>query len=193
MNTSLVFGILSGLLSALCYPPYIVAILKGKAKPERASWLIWTVLTAMGFFSQLAIGATHSLWLPGVQGVGVIIVLLLSIKYGYGGLMRRDVTTLLAAGVTLLLWYFTKSPTIAVYLVVLIDGMGAWLTVAKAYEHPETETMITWALSGTAGVCALIAVQSLDPELLSYPLYIMTANYAVVAAMILGRRKRRVV
>lgn len=190
MTTSLVFGVLAGVLSALCYPPYISAILKGKAKPERASWLIWTVLTAMGFFSQLAVGATHSLWLPGVQGVGVVIVLMLSIKYGYGGLMRRDVMTLIAAGITLLLWYFTKNATIAVYLVVLIDGMGAWLTVAKAYEHPETETMITWALSGTGGVCALIAVQSWNPELLSYPLYITLANYAVVAAMILGRRRK---
>lgn len=190
MNSAVIFGILSGIFSAISYPPYIVAMLKGKAKPERASWLIWSVLTAMGFFSQLAVGATHSLWLPGVQGVGVIIVLLLSIKYGYGGLMKRDRVTLLAACATLLLWYFTSNAVLAVYLIVLINGMGAWLTVAKAYEHPESETMITWALSGTGGLCAILAIQGWNPELLAYPLYIMAANYAVVGAMIFGRRER---
>ena len=144
----------------------------------------------MGFFSQLAAGATNSLWLPGVQGVGVIVVLILSIKYGYGGLLRRDVMTLFAAGATLVLWYFTKNITVAVLLIVLIDGMGVWLTVVKTYEHPETETMITWVISGTAGVCALLAVQVWNPVLLLYPLYIVIGNYAIVAAIIFGRRRK---
>lgn len=61
-----VFGWLSGILSALCYVPYIRGILKHEVKPERASWLIWSVLTVLGFLSNLAIGATNSLWLPAV-------------------------------------------------------------------------------------------------------------------------------
>ncbi len=91
---------------------------------------------------------------------------------------------------TLLIWYFTDNAIIAVYLTVLIDAMGAWLTIAKAYEHPESETMITWALSGTGGLCALFAVQTFNTELLAYPLYIFVCNYAVVVAMILGKRKK---
>lgn len=191
MSSAAIFGILAGVFSALCYPPYLYAIFKGQAKPERASWLIWTVLTAMGFFSQMAVGATHALWLPGVQGIGVLIVFILSIKYGYGGLMRRDVLTLIAAGITLLIWYFTKDAVIAVYLTVIIDGFGAWLTVIKSYEHPETETLITWLLSGIGGFFGLLAVQALDLSQLSYPFYIFLANFAVVFAILLGRRKQK--
>lgn len=191
MSSLAIFGILSGVLSAISYPPYIVSILRGKTKPERASWLIWSVLTAMGFFSQLAVGATHSLWLPGIQGIGVTIVLLLSIRYGFGGLMRRDVVTLTAAAVILLVWYVTDNAVIAVYLTILIDAMGAWLTVIKAYEHPESEIPVTWALSGTGGFFGLLAVGTLNPELLSYPFYIFAVNFAVVAAILLGRRKVR--
>lgn len=189
MSTLAIFGILSGIFSALAYPPYIAAILRGKVKPERASWFIWSVLTAMGFFSQLAVGATHSLWLPGVQGIGVIIVFLLSIRYGFGGLMRRDVVTLVLAGVILIVWYFTKNAAMATYLTVLIDAMGAWLTVWKAYEHPHTETWITWALSGTGGLCALLSVGTLNAAVLSYPAYIAVANFAVVVAIILGKHR----
>ena len=188
MNTLAFFGILSGIFSAISYPPYILSIVRGKTKPERASWLIWSVLTAMGFFSQLAVGATHSLWLPGIQGLGVIIVFILSIRYGFGGLLFRDVVTLIAAVITLIIWYLTESPVIAVYLIVLIDGMGAWLTVLKSYQHPESETLITWALSGTGGLCAILAVGSFNAPQLSYPLYISIANFAVVVAILIGRR-----
>jgi hypothetical protein len=191
MNVLAIFGILAGVFSAISYPPYIIAIVKGSVRPERASWLIWSVLTAMGFFTQLAVGATHSLWLPGIQGIGVIIVLLLSIHYGFGGLLKRDVITLFAAAVTLLIWYFTENAVIAVYLTVLIDAMGAWLTVIKSYEHPESETLITWALSGTGGFFGLLAVGAIDLPVLAYPFYIFICNFAVVAAILLGRQKTK--
>lgn len=189
MTSLAIFGILSGVLSALSYPPYIIAILKGKTKPERASWLIWSVLTAMGFFTQLGVGATHSLWLPGIQGIGVIIVFLLSLRYGFGGLLKRDILTLIAAACILVTWYFTENAALAVYLVVVIDAMGAWLTVRKAYEYPESETLITWVLSGTGGFFGLLAVGVYSLPLLSYPFYIFVCNFAVVVAILLGRRK----
>ncbi len=185
-----IFGWLSGILSALCYVPYIRGILKHEVKPERASWFIWSILTVMGFFSNLAIGATHSLWLPGVQGVGVIIVFLLSIRNGYGGLLKRDVVTLMASAFTLVIWYFTRQPVVAVYLTTLIDAMGGYLTVVKSYAEPDTETPITWAMSGAAGFFALLSVGRLDPALLAYPFYIFLINSSVVVAILLGKRKR---
>lgn len=185
------FGLLSGFLSALCYIPYIRGILKGKVKPERASWFIWSVLTAIGFFSNLAIGATHSLWLPGVQGVGVVIVFLLSIKSGYGGFLKRDIITLIASALVLVIWYFTKQPTLAVYLTTLIDAMGGYLTVIKSYEKPETETPLTWGISTFAGLFAILAVGRADAALLAYPTYIFLVNGAVMMAIILGTRKKR--
>lgn len=185
------FGLLAGIFSSISYVPYIRYILKGTVKPERASWLIWSVLTAMGFFTQLAVGATHSLWLPGIQTLGVAIVLLLSIKYGFGGVGKRDALTLGTAAVVLLLWLFTKNPVLAVYLTIVIDFLGAGLTILKSYEHPDSETVSTWALSGTGGFFGILAVGSLNPQLLSYPIYIFLINYAVVAAIVIGKRKHR--
>lgn len=183
------FGLLSGVLSAACYVPYIKGILRHEVKPERASWLIWSVLTAIGFFSNLAIGATNSLWLPGIQSVGVIIVFLLSLWTGYGGLLKRDVIILLASGATLIVWYFTKQPLLAVYLTVLIDAMAGYLTIIKSYQEPDTETPITWMLSGLAGFFAVLSVGRLDPSLLAYPFYIFLVNSSVVVAIMLGRRR----
>lgn len=183
-------GIVSGLLSALCYLPYIRDILRKTTKPERASWFIWSVLGSIAFFTQLAKGASDSLWLPAVQELGVTIIFLFSIKYGVGGLTKRDLVALLVAAVGLVLWYFTKEAAIALYIVIVVDGAGAILTVIKAYEDPESETMSTWLLAGISGFFAMAAVGAWDIVLLSYPFYIFVINIAVIAAMILGSRKK---
>jgi hypothetical protein len=185
----LLAGYMSGILSALSYVPYVRDILKIKTKPERASWLIWTTLGSIAFFSQLAKGATDSLWLVGIQTLGVLIVFILSIKYGVGGLTKLDVFSLVMAGVGLILWYITQEPATALLIVIIIDFIGGALTVRKSYYDPESETLITWLLSGIAGIFAMFAVGSLNFILLAYPVYIFLINFAVVGAILVGRRR----
>ncbi len=189
MTNLYIFGLLSGLLSIISNVPYIRDILKLKTKPERASWLIWSVLGGIAFFSQLAKGATDSLWMTGVQTCGVLLIFSLSIRYGVGGLTKRDMVALPVAGLGLVLWYITNEPAIALLIVILVDALGSALTCVKAYKAPDSETMSTWALSGTAGIFGALAVGSWHLILLAYPIYIMLANYAVVIAIYLGRKK----
>lgn len=183
------FGIVSGLLSALCYIPYIRDILADKTKPERASWFIWTCLGTIAFFSQFSKGATDSLWLTGVQTVGVTMIFLLSLKKGMGGFGKRDILSLLGAAFGLVLWFFTNDAAYALLLVIFIDSLGAFLTVMKAYEYPESETEITWTLAGISGIFAVASVGKIHFILVIYPLYTAIINLAVVTAIHLGKRR----
>ncbi len=183
------FGIIAGILSLATNIPYLRDIFRRKTKPERATWFIWSVLNTTAFFSQLAEGASHSLWLNGVQAAGVIIIFLLSIKLGVGGFSRWDVSALIASGFGLVLWYFTNNAAIALFITIIIGAIGALLTIHKAYVYPDSETMSAWLLAGTAGIFAAISVGTLDYVLLIFPMYIIISNYLVAAAMILGRRK----
>jgi hypothetical protein len=183
-------GYISGVLSFLCYVPYIRDIFKGTTKPERASWFIWSVLSSIQFFAQISKGATNSLWLIGVQAVGVVVIFALSIRYGKGGLMRRDIVALIAAAFGLLAWYLTQDATWALVITVVIDLIGGSLTVVKAYEDPGSETMSTWFLSSLAGIFATIAVGSLNWVLLLFPVYVIVINFAVVVAMQLGKTRK---
>ncbi len=185
-----IFGWISGLLSALCYLPYLRDIVKGKTKPERASWLIWTVLGGIAFFSQLAKGATDSLWMTSVQSLGVAIIFLLALKYGTGGLGRKDYLALSFAAVGIVLWYVTKEAAIALYIIIAIDAVGALLTIHKAYLDPGSETFSTWFLAGISGLFACLAVGEWSFVLLSYPVYICLINLAVTVAMRIGEKKQ---
>jgi hypothetical protein len=183
-------GFVGGIISISGYIPYIRDVIKKTTYPERASWLIWDVLTAIAFFSQLAKGASASLWLPGFEVGGLSIVLILSIKSGKGGLSRKDILALIGAGIGLVLWYVTKEPAVALYIIICIDMIGTILTLEKAYRNPESETMSTWFLVAIAGILSIIAVGKVNIVLLSYPFYIFAANAAIVVAIALGQRKK---
>ena len=184
-----IFGYISAILSIIMIIPYISDILRLKTKPERGSWLIWTVLGFISFFSQLAKGATNSLWMTAGQTLAVLIIVLLSIKYGYGGLGKRDVIALVGAGVGLVLWYFTKEAATALIIIIFVDAIGTLLTATKSYADPNSETLVTWILSGTSGLFGMLAVGSVNFILLAYPLYILLANFFIVGAILLGRKQ----
>ncbi len=150
-----IFGYLSAVLSIVMVIPYIIDIYKKETKPERASWLIWTVLGIIAFASQLAKGATDSLWLTTGQTLAVFFVFILSIKYGVGGLTKWDIRALIAAAIGLVIWYFTKEAAWALFIVVAIDSIGSLITVVKSYLDPETETVSTFVISGASGVFVL--------------------------------------
>ena len=76
-------------------------------------------------------------------------------------------------------------------MAILVDAIGGSLTIIKAYHDPESETLYTWILSGTAGFFATLSVGSLDYVLLAFPVYIILVNYAVALAMILGKQTNK--
>ncbi|HSW88231.1 MAG TPA: hypothetical protein VLG12_03655 [Candidatus Saccharimonadales bacterium] len=182
-------GIIAGILTIIGALPYIRDILFNKTKPERATWFIWIVLASIAFSSQFAKGASNSLWLTGLESIAVFVIFILSIQRGVGGLNKRDIVILLVAMLGLILWYFTKEASFALYIIIGVDLTGTIPTVIKAYEDPESETFITWLLSSIAGVLTMISVGKLNLILLSYPFYIFVANGAVVVAMVFGKKR----
>lgn len=185
-------GILSGVLSSLAFLPYIIDTLARRTRPERASWLIWSVLGSIAFFSQLHEGGGDSLWFAGAQVTGTAVVFLLSIALGVGGFLNRaDAFVLTAAAGGLVLWYHTDTALYALVITICISLLGGTVTVAKAFRDPGSETMATWGMSWVASVFAILSVGRADPVLLAYPLYLFTLNGAIVLAILAGRMSRR--
>lgn len=181
-------GYISGLLFILSVFPYVRSILKGNTKPQRATWLIWTILVFIAFFSQLAKGATWSLLLTAGDAITIVVVFIFSFKYGVGGFRKIDILSLIGAGVSLLFWYFTDEPAIALFLIIFIDIIGSSLTIIKTWENPETEHWVGWAMCGVGGFFGVLAVGNFNFILLSYPLYICLIN-STMAIIILIRKR----
>ena len=79
---TVVAGWVAGVLSLVAFVPYIVAILRGETRPNRATWWIWTttggVLLASYYFS----GADTTIWVAVSYFVASLVTAVLSIRYG---------------------------------------------------------------------------------------------------------------
>ena len=100
--------------------PYARSILRKETKPHRMTWLIWSALALIAFFSQLAEGGTWSLLLTVGDTLAILITFAFSLKFGVHGLRKIDILSLVGAGISLVLWYITKNPAVALFLIILI-------------------------------------------------------------------------
>lgn len=179
-------GLTGGFLALVQFAPYIRNIVRGTTRPQRATWAIWTTLSGLIFTSQAAQGAGASLWMSAAQGIGNLVVFVLAFKFGVGGRKRVDINALILAGVGLVIWGFTKQPTVALLIFIGVDAIAASLTIIKAYRDPSSETMLAWVLSDLSGLCAALAVGQVNFSLLAYPVYVSIANTAVIGAMVIA-------
>jgi len=176
------FGIVAGLMLLAGAPPYFIDILKGKTKPERATWFIWSVLGVIAFFSQVSLGAHWSLLFAGLDALGSILVFGLSVKYGVGGWTKLDKIALVIAGLGLIVSFVSHQPVVALIGVVLADLSGAALTIRKTYLAPDSETTITWLFVGSSALLGALSVGKWSFGLLLYPVYLAVGNYGVLVA-----------
>ena len=184
-----ILGWLSFVVLLLSYIPYVIDILKGNTKPERAAFFIWTVLGFSLISSQLAEGGMESVLLSVGGTVGPLIVFLLSIKYGVGGFLLRDKFALVFAAIGLLLWYLTNNPAFVLWIAILIDSAGVYLLLIKSYKDPASELPLLWASGVVAGTLSILSVGRLDINLLAFPVW-LTINNGVIFTTIIYRTKK---
>lgn len=182
------FTLISAILIIAAAPPYIVDTIKGRTKPERVTWFIFSVLGLIAFVSQLTLGASWSLVFTGLDTAASILVFGLAIKYGVGGHTKLDIFALCVATIGVVIAVAAKEPIISLLGVILADVSGLVLTIKKTYMDPGSETTITWLLVGTASLFGVLSVGKISFGLLLYPVYLMVVNYSVPAVQLIGKK-----
>lgn len=171
MSTYEILGIVAGFLAIFGYLPYIVSIFQGKTKPNKATWIIWTVVGGLLAFSYLAEGDQNTIWLPIGYFVGPLLVAILSFRYGYSTWTKIDKVCLIVAILSLIPWLLSQDATWTLIINVLIDMSGALPTIVKAYREPETEDMTAWWIFFIANTLQVIAISYWNIAAI-YPIYL---------------------
>lgn len=166
--------------------------MKRSTRPDRIAWLIWTFEYTALFFAQVTTGASHSLWLIGLQLLGVIIVFLLSLRSGFRQFNRQAQFLLVGVLCTLLAWWITKSGALAILMLLTIEALGVAPTVRKTFIHPGSETLTMWICIGIGGLLGIVAVGA-NAALILYacPVALIFMSASVIAASLLGTHRAR--
>jgi hypothetical protein len=186
-------GLAAGLIGVVGYVPYVWDILNGTARPDRASWFIWSLQYVLLFWTQVSGHAASVLWLPGLQLLGVLVVAALSVRYGMGVFDKRTALLLAGVVVALGLWYVTKNATVALCISLSIEAVGVALTAYKAFKDPASETLTMWSCVAVGALLDTVAIaRGASAALYVYPVALAVMNMSVVFAQLLGRRKLQV-
>jgi hypothetical protein len=180
-NWQAIIGIFAGILASITFIPYIITTLQKKTRPNRATWCIWAVVGVILCANYYSSGSINAIWVPASYAVGQTIVAILALKFGEGAWSRFDRWCIAGAGISLILWWQLKSPTVALIINISIDILGALPTLRKVYFEPETENFLAWSITLTASLCNLFAIEQWSFSNCAFPLYLFILNVMMVA------------
>lgn len=180
--------ILSGIITITAAIPYIIEIVRGKAKPRIVSWFTWSLITAIASAASFADHQYPAAILSLCAAIETMIVVVLGLKHGDRKFEMIDIICQLGALVGVVLWLVFDSPAIAVIATVAIDLVGCIPTLIHAWRRPYEETWLTFLLSAVGGGLTLLVAGSWKVTAIAYPIYIFLINL-VIAAFILIRLK----
>lgn len=167
------------LLTLIGYSAYIYSIFKGETRPHPFSWFIWGLLTAIGFFAQIADNAGPGAWITGVSALITFFIALLGyLKRADIMITRADWVTFIAALAAIPLWLLMETPLYSVILITVIDAVAFYPTFYKTWHKPNQELPFQTVVATLKFIISLFALTNYSIITVLYPLSLVIMNMA---------------
>ena len=188
--------IASSALTAAAALPYVLDIIRGRARPRIASWGIWAVVQAVGaasaFSARQLPGACYTLFCA----AGCAAVVFLGWRHGSRDFGPLDAVCVALAteGVALLAVAAVRPRLVplswAVAVSVATDFLAYLPTFRHAWLKPGEEPWLPYALFGAAAALVLVVADFRILAGVIYPVYLLAADAAMVAMIRLSPHGR---
>jgi hypothetical protein len=157
---------------------YINSMLKGGAKPNRVSWLMWCIAPFIATAAAISSGVGWAVLPVFMSGFGPFLIFIASfaIKKSYWKLAKFDYVYGGLSALALVLWFVTKDPNIAILFSIASDGLASVPTLTKAWAHPETESAWPYAVGAFNAFTALAAATAVTFVQYAFPTYLIIIN-----------------
>ena len=140
------FVIVGTIIGAAGAFTYLWNTIKGKVRPNRVSFLLWSIAPLIAFAAQLKQGVGLQSLMTFSTGFLPFLTFVASFtnKNAEWKLTRFDITCGVLSILGLILWLITKVGNIAIFFSIVADGLAALPTIIRAYKNPETEIAWPW-------------------------------------------------
>lgn len=190
MEFIIVIGAFIGLLGISAY---VKNTIKGNTKPNRVTWLLWSVAPLIATFASLSDGVTWGVLPTFMSGFGPLLVFISSFinKKSYWKLTKLDYFCGALSVFALILWLVTNEPNLAIILAILSDGLAALPTIIKSYKDPFSETITPYLIGGIYNTTAFLFVKNWEFTEFGFSSYIILVNIVIVSTIVFRRRALR--
>jgi hypothetical protein len=181
-------AIFASILAIVGNVPYLRDIIKQKVQPHPYTWFVWSIVSCIIFFGQLAKGAGIGALPTAASEIFTIIIFFFSIRYGFKNIKLVDTVFLIIALLGIIPWIITKDPTVSVIIAVSIDLIAFIPTLRKTWKHPETETPLLYSMNVFRHILMLFSLKAYNIATTLHSIAMITSN-TIMTLFILRRRK----
>lgn len=186
-----IFAYLSFLIIIAVTIPYMIDIVKGKARPARAARIMFFLLMITTLAQQHSLGSGYAMAVTIAELVSAVLLLTLAFKYGVGGLSKSDKACYTLLIMSLVVWFFTKNALIALHISIFADTVAFWPTLEKTWREPTSETPLFFLGGVIAPLFSILAVGTLQYSVIVFPLYLSLANLLEVGIIYTAGKQTR--
>lgn len=140
------------------------------------TWLVWTLVSGITFFGQIAKGAGIGALPTGIAESFTLLIFLYSLQHGFKNIVKTDVYFLILALVGIIPWILTKDPTISVIIAVSIDLVAFVPTLRKVWLHPITDTPTLYSMNVLRHILTLFSLQAYNVATMLHSVAMILVN-----------------
>ena len=174
--------------------PYIRAIIKGLVQPNKITWLLWSIAPMIAFVASVFATGFHlgqiTVFVAGFLPMIIFATTFIN-KNAHWEIRAFDLLCGAASVITLIIWYLTKNPNVAIVLSILSDGMAALPTVIKAYKYPESEVVFPYASGIFSSGISLFTFPKISFANMAFPVYLVVLNI-ILTIILITKKKNKV-
>lgn len=179
LNSNFVLvGILIGALGSLSY---LIDTVRGKVKPNRVSFFMWSIAPLIAFAAEAKQGVGIQSLMTFSVGFFPLTIFISSFvnKKAEWKLTSFDLACGFLSLVGLTLWLITKVGNVAIFFSIMADGLAAIPTLTKAYNYPETESPWPWITASINAGFTLLTIKTWNFSTYGFPAYICIVTFII--------------
>lgn len=188
MSPKEILAIIAALVALVGNLPYLRDVITHKIQPHPYTWLVWSIVSAITLFGQIAKGAGIGALPTAVAESFTILIFIFSLRYGFKNIVRKDTYFLIVALLGIIPWILTNDPTISVIIAVSIDLVAFVPTLRKTWQKPSSETPILYSMNVVRHVLTLFSLQAYNIATTLHSIAMIVTN-TVMTGIIIYRRK----
>jgi hypothetical protein len=171
---------------------YIRATVRGETKPNRVTWLMWSVAPLIGSVAAFSDGVRWAALPVFMSGFAPLLVFIASFvnPKSFWKLEKFDYICGACSILALVLWGITKEPLIAIIFSIASDGFAAVPTIIKSWKHPDSESVEAYTTGLFNSLTSFFALRTFGISELAFPIYLVLVNSSLIAAVYKGRLKK---
>jgi hypothetical protein len=168
--------------SLLAASVYVRSMFKGQTKPNRITWLMWTIAPLVATAASISNGVGWAVIPVFMSGFTPLLVFTASFfsKKAYWKLSTFDYVCGILSGLAVVLWLLTSNPNLAIIFAIISDALAAVPTLTKAWHNPETESAWPFIIGTFSPLTSFLAATTWTFSELAFPIYLIAINVFIL-------------